>query len=774
MNTKLWYTSPAKGFTQALPLGNGSLGAIVYGGVPQEQVDLNLDTFWSGTGRRKEKPVPREKLEYARSLIFEGKYRESGEYIEQHLLGDYNESYLPFATLDYDYCNVTEYSDYQRSLDLTTAILETTFRSGSCQYHCEMFASYPDKVLAMRISVSEGSSLSLKIRLSSKVQHTLKLQQGHLLSVYGNAPTQVLPNYVASDRPIVYDPDHPGMAFCGTLAVSDTDGKIDCCGDFLRLEGASYAVIYFSATDGYQGYQMPPARSPEVCLEKCAAILMALSGTYEEIKRRHIEDYQVVYKAVELRLGEPTQSELPTDVRLERFRQGADRGLPCLFFHYGRYLMIASSRQGSQPANLQGIWNDCIRPAWSSNWTTNINTEMNYWPAGPGNLLDCYEPFARLLKELSDAGVETASGQYHCGGWAVNHNVDIWRQTGPAKGLAKYAYWPMGGVWLSAQLFDYFKFTNDKAFLKEHIYPVMQGAAAFCLDWLVPRNGSYDTAPSTSPENTFLDKDGNVCSVGRLSTLDLALIKELFKNIKAANEVLAADEELLLKIDNCLKDLPEYPVGQEGRLLEWRDEFEENTPGHRHFSPMFALYPGTTINREDTPRLAAACRAFIEKRLAFGGGHIGWSCAWLISLFAKLGDGEQSNHYLEQLLANSLYENLFDLHPPLGEREDEQEVFQIDGNFGGISGILNMLLQSGPGYLELLPALPKLWQKGSVKNLLAEGGICVSMAWENGVLQWAELLSNVDSQVSLRYRNGGAPKAVELKKNQPYHLKAEF
>ena len=776
MNTKLWYRQPAESFREALPLGNGSMGAMVYGKVPAEEVLLNLDTFWSGMGTGEEKVVPREGLRQVRELVFGGNYKAAQEYLEKDMLGHYNESYMPFGILKITYSDVESYKNYMRMLDLKTAVVTTGFQTEDHEYRNEMFLSYPDQVLAVRITSAVRKNLNLRISLSSRIRYVLNAEEEGCLIMTGNAPSHVEPNYVKIEDPITYGDPGPGMAFCGYLRVRIQGGTLSFGQDGIKVEGASAAELYFTAADGYEGYKKPVDEAAKHCVEKCDKRLrQVFSRTYLELRTRHIEDYRSVNKDTEFDLGEPEQA-VPTDVRLQNLKNGAeDKGLYCLYFHYGRYLMVSSSRTGSQPANLQGIWSDSLRPAWSSNWTTNINIEMNYWPAGMCNLMECYEPLVKLVEELSDAGRRTAQSQCRCRGWAANHNVDLWRQTDPVDGLAKYAYWPMGGVWLSGQIYDYYKYTQDVQYLRTHIYPAMRGAALFCLDWLIPgEDGRYHTCPSTSPENVFLDDADQPCSVSYSSTLDIALIRELFKNFIDASEKLQTEDEIVSQVRERLAHLPEYQIGKYGQLQEWILDFEEADPGHRHFSPLFAFHPGTTIHKYDDPKLVDACRAFIQRRLEYGGGVIGWSCAWLINLYARLCDGENALQYLRQLLKASTYENLFDFHPPLGEGDGEYETFQIDGNLGGISGIANMLLQSHLGVIELLPALPAEWEHGSVRRLLAERGVSVDITWRDGRVLTADFISDIAQEIDVIYPCLNEPVRISLKKKERYYLAPEY
>ena len=767
MNKTLKYISPAKSFTEALPLGNGSLGAMVYGGVPEEKITLNYDTFWSGTGHREEKEVSTDTLEYARKLLFEEKFWEAEQYMKENMLGFYNESYMPLGSLNYEFEKIEEPQEYVRSLDLEKAVLTSEFKFHGTVYTTRMFISNPAKALVIRITSNGSDKLSLRVELDSKVEHLAKTENKNCLLISGNAPSSVQPNYVECENPIIYDEKNPGMAFCCYLQAVHTGGSATASSDSLSIKDADEIVFYLTAADGYKGYDQKIETNPEACEKNCRDQIRILNlKTYDELEKEHIADYQSVYKNVSLEL-DGKENDLPTDERLRRVQNGKqDLGLSCLFFHYNRYLMIASSRKGTQPANLQGIWSESIRPVWSSNWTTNINTEMNYWLNGSCNLIESFEPFVDFVEELSHAGEETAKKQCHCSGWTANHNVDIWRQTGPVDGEPKYAYWPMGGVWLCSQSYEYFRYSEDLKTLKNKIYPSLRGSVLFCLDWMQQReDGLYYTAPSTSPENTFEDDEGHSCGVSYMTTMDLAIIKELFANYLAAADVLGIEEDLIELVKERSKLLPGYQIGKTGMIQEWIKDFEKSDVGHRHFSPVFGFHPGHSIKKTDT-ELVQACQNFIEEKAENFKQQIGWSCAWLINLWARLGDGTKANHYYEELLRQSVYDNLFDLHPPLGETEGEREVFQIDGNFGSASGVAEMLISSEKGKIMILPALPDSWKNGKVRGLLAAGAIEVDITWKDRKPVSVSLCSSSDQNVSLFYRNRKLAEQIELKKQE--------
>lgn len=730
METKLWYKTQATSFTQALPIGNGSLGAMVYGKVPEEYISLNIDTLWSGTGRKQDKYLDRSILEEAKKLSLSGKYYEADKLVEKNLLGEYNESYMPLGILKYRYINIDKPWEYKRELDLEKAIVKTNFLSGDVEYTSEIFASYPARAIILSIRASKKSALNIEFALESKLKVDIIADKSFSI-VKGFAPSHVEPNYVDSNNPIIYDENNSGMPFCTYMEIESEDGIITANSNKIYVKAASEIRIILTADTGYLKRKYSIDYDINRCIQACKKRMEGIRDkSYTYILQEHLNDYQkLFYKSIFKLESETIKGD--TSERIKLFREGSeDLGLYCLYYHYGRYLLISSSRKGSEASNLQGIWSEELRPAWSSNFTININTQMNYWPAGVCNLIECYEPLLSLLKDLSVAGKETAKKNFYCEGWVANHNVDIWRSTKAVAGMAKYAFWPMGGVWLSTSLFEYYKYTRDKDLLNKEIYPILKGSAEFCLSWLEKLDdGYYHTPLSTSPENTFYDKDGRECAISYSSTMDIALIKELFKDILYSSRILKIEDDFIAKLKRVYAKLPPYKIGKDGKLQEWIEDFSEVNKGHRHFSPLFAFFPGTTISDKENEKFIAAVEKFIEIRLENGGGHTGWSLAWIINLYAKLGNVEKALKYLRELIANSSYDNLLDLHPPLGENEFEKVVFQIDGNFGGISGIANMLLKCINGKGEISKNLTKIWKKGSISGLLDFEGKEVNLEW---------------------------------------------
>lgn len=705
---RLFYTEPATKWEETLPIGNGSIGAMIWGNPKNECLGLNEESIWSGYYHDKNNHNAAKYLNEVRQLIIRGEYEKAEKLIQDNMLGEYNESYLPLGDLLINFHHSENILNYERILDIDNSIATVTYEVDGTIYRREYFASYPAKAIFMKISCDKPA-VNCSVSYDSQIQYHAEYMN-NAVKIKGKCPEHVDPSYINRAVNPVVQGDR-GMDYEAELKVFYYDGTITKSKDALNITCASTVIFAFSAVKA-------PAYDS--------------SMSYEDIKDAHIKDYRKIYDKVELYLGE--QSELPTNIRLENLRKGKkDNGIYALYFQYGRYLLISSSREGSLPANLQGIWNWKLRAPWSSNWTTNINMEMNYWPAQSCNLQECLKPYFDFVSKICEEGKKTAKIHYNCRGFVHHHNADYWCNTNPVglvhgedvgeNGSVTWSMWPMGGAWLTSELFKHYEYNLDKSFLKDTAFPILREAALFLIDWLFEYEGTYVTCPSTSPENRFKTKDGGTSSVAMSSAMDLALIREVFRNFQRTCEILEIDDEILKDISERLEKLAPFKIGSLGQLLEWNEEFEESEPGHRHISHLYGLFPSELF--ADDEKLTEACRVSLMRRLENGGGHTGWSCAWIINVFAILGDSENAYKYLNTLLTRSSYDNLWDAHPP----------FQIDGNFGGTAAIANMLVQDRNGKVKILPALPAEFDSGYVKGLRIKNGKSIDIKWSNGKLE---------------------------------------
>ena len=765
------YDKPASYFEDALPIGNGRIGGMVYGGITKDRISLNEATLWAGYPvDANMNPEAQKYLPLVREALFAGEYKKADS-LTKFIQGKFSASYAPLGNLLMDF-KVKEATRYSRSLDLRRGLVNVSFDADETNYTREYFVSHPHQLMFVKLSSKGKNKMNVELTMNSLLRYKL-LKTGKGLSMNGIAPSLAEPSYRGKMPNAVQYDSANAMRFSSMVKILSNNGKQINTDSSIQIREASEVLLAISLATSFNGFDKHPVKEGKDEKLLAAKVLQQVPALdYSTILKKHVADFSKYMDRVSLDLGTSSTGMLPVDQRLKNFSKGqSDNALISLYFQFGRYLMVSSSRTPEVPINLQGIWNEQVRPPWSSNYTININTEMNYWPVETTNLSEFHQPMMGFIKNLSKTGAVTAKSFYGLDGWVAHHNSDIWGISNPVgdfgKGDPVWANWTMGGTWMTTHLWQHFLFSNDTAFLKKDAYSIMKGAAKFCLQFLVKDpQGNLVTAPSTSPENVFITDKGQKGAVLFGGTADLAMIRELFANVIEAEKIVKQDPAFSNQLKQALEQMHPYQVGKNGNLQEWYYDWADNDPKHRHVSHLFGLYPGASITMNKQPELANAVKRSLELRTNNG---TGWSIAWKINLWARLQNGERAYDAIKTILAyypadrnevkmagGGTYPNLFDAHPP----------FQIDGNFGATSGIAEMLMQSHDGEILLLPALPVEWPTGSVKGLKARGNLTVDISWENGKLKKATITPAKPINKQVRYGN----KTWQLNSSKPLYV----
>ena len=767
----LWYNQPATYFEESLVLGNGKMGATVFGGVDSDKIFLNDATLWSGEPVNASMcPEGYKNLPAVREALKNEDYKLADE-LNHKMEGSNSNSYAPLGTIYLNFNHTGTPQKYYRELDIANAVSKVEYEVDGVNYTREYFVSHPDHVMVIRLTSSRKGALNFNLKFNSLLKYNVSVAV-KTLKATGHAPV--------NNNNAVADNENRGTRFSTFAKIKNTDGTVTTTDSTLVLSNGTEAVIIVSVATSFNGFDKNPATEGLNDVKIASGQMKnAFQKSYSKLKSAHLEDYHHFYNRVNLFLGKTTAPDIPTNERLMRYAEGKeDKNLEVLYFNYGRYLLISSSRTIGVPANLQGIWNPYLHPPWSSNYTTNINTEENYWLAENTNLSEMHLPLLSFIKNLSVTGKITAKTFYGVNGWVECHNSDIWAMSNPVGDFGKedpvWSCWNMGGTWLSTHLWEHFLFTQDKDYLKNEAYDIMRGAAQFCMEWMVEdKEGKLITSPSTSPENKFVSPSGYQGATFYGGTADLAMIRACLTQIIEASKLLNVDAEFRLKAENTLARLHPYQIGKKGNLQEWYYDWEDQDPQHRHQSHLFGLFPGHQITPATTPALANACRRALEIK---GDETTGWSKGWRINLWARLGDGNHAYKMYRELLkyvdpdgaktnyqsGGGTYPNLFDAHPP----------FQIDGNFGGAAAVAEMLVQSDEHQIRLLPALPDAWAEGSVSGICARGGFVVSMEWADKTIKTVTIFARSSGKTTLI--SGDKQKEITLIKGQKITLNWEL
>lgn len=772
----LWYRQPAQYFEETLVLGNGKMGASVFGGINSDQIYLNDATLWSGEPvNANMNPEAYKNLPAIREALKNEDYKLADQ-LQRKLQGKFSESYAPLGTLYLDFGQNGEAKNYRRELNISEAVSKVSYELNGVKYTREYFISHPGQVMVIRLTSDKKGALNFSVKFESHLKFRVETT-GNSLDVNGYAPVHTEPNYTGNrSDTVVFDPNK-GTRFTTLVKIKSAGGKLSSAGSAVNLSGGTEALVFVSIATSFNGFDKNPAtEGKNNQLIAGEQLQKASVQSFDTLKAAHLADYRKYFSRVSLNLGKTNAPDLPTDERLRRYAEGSeDKNLEVLYFQYGRYLLISSSRTLGVPANLQGIWNPHMRPPWSSNYTININAEENYWLAENTNLSEFHMPLLSFIKNVASTGKTTAKTFYGANGWTACHNSDIWAMSNPVgdfgSGDPNWANWNMAGAWLSTHLWEHYQFTLDTKFLKDEAYDLMKGAAQFCLDWLVEdKNGNLVTSPSTSPENIYVTPGGYKGATLYGGTADLAMIRECFLQTIQASQILNTDAGFRAELEQALKKLYPYQTGKKGNLQEWYFDWEDAEPQHRHQSHLFGLFPGNHITPYTTPELANACRKTLEIK---GDETTGWSKGWRINLWARLLDGNHAYKMYRELLkyvepdgvktsyqrGGGTYPNLFDAHPP----------FQIDGNFGGAAAIAEMLVQSTGNEIHLLPAIPDAWESGSVQGICARGGFEVAMDWENKTVKKFSIKAKTGGKTTVYF--GPLKKEISLKAGDVFEMK---